>query len=100
MKTKECKFSDAWCRSLGYEPHELYHHEKTWQSLVHPEDMPRVWKALEPHLQGKTKSYKCRNRLRMKNGSYRHNIDYGKVTQRDANGKAVIMEGYDIALAS
>ena len=36
----------------------------------------------------------------MKNGSYRLNIDYGKVTQRDENGKAVIMEGYDIALAS
>jgi PAS domain-containing protein len=100
IKTKECKFSDEWCRSLGYEPHELVHHESTWKDLVHPDDMPKVWKVLEPHLKGKTKSYTCKNRLRMKNGLYRFNMDYGKVIKRDGNGEAVIMEGYDIALAS
>lgn len=100
MQTKECKFSDDWCRSLGYEPNELKHHESTWQELVHPDDMPKLWKVLEPHLKGKTKSYKCNNRLRMKNGLYRLNIDYGKVIERDKNGYAVIVEGYDIAIAS
>jgi len=100
VQTKECKFSDAWCESLGYDPHEIRHHESTWRDLVHPEDMEKVYKALEPHLEGRTSSYRCRNRLRMKSGLYRWNMDYGKVTERDAKGQAVIMEGYDITIAS
>jgi type I restriction enzyme M protein len=74
--------------------------QSAWKSLVHPDDMPKVWAVLEPHLKGETKHYKCRNRLRMKSGLYRSNMDFGKVVVRGEVGEAVIMEGYDISIAS
>jgi PAS domain-containing protein len=100
VKTGHVQFSDSWCRSLGFEPRELTPSVETWKSLVHPDDMPKVWKVLEPHLDGKTKSYKCKNRLRMKSGLYRWNMDFGKVVVRGEDGEAIIMEGYDISIAS
>ena len=100
VKTGYVKFSDSWCISLGFKPSEIDPHVDTWKSLVHPDDMPKVWDVLEPHLAGKTKKYKCKNRLRMKSGLYRWNMDYGKVIERDEEGRAILMEGYDIAIAS
>jgi PAS domain-containing protein len=97
LLTNHVEFSDEWAHSLGYEKHELTPHVDTWKSLVHPEDMPKVWKVLEPHLKGETKNYKCRNRLKMKNGIYRWNLDHGTVTSRSGCGQPLIMEGYDIA---
>lgn len=96
--TGEVEFSDSWFTSLGYEPDELPHNVETWQNLVCPECMPYVWKELEPCLKGATNVFKCVNRLRRKDGTYRWNLDHGKVTERNNRGEALMMEGYDIPL--
>ena len=100
IQTKECQFSDSWCRNLGYEPNELAHHEDTWQSLVHKDCMPKVWAKLAPVISGKIELYKCKYRLRDKNNKYIWHLDIGRVTRRDKNGEAVIMEGNDIRIAA
>ena len=93
------EFADSWFISLGYNPDELPHHVDTWKSLVHPDDMPLIWAELEPCLKGETKKFKAINRLKMKDGSYRWNLDHGKIVERDEEGNAIIMEGFDIPLA-
>ena len=93
------KFTDSWFESLGYAPNELPHHVDTWKSLVHPEDMPEVWKMLEPCLNGEQEKFKAINRLKRKDGSYRWNFDHGRVTERDNQGNPIYMEGFDIPLA-
>tara|TARA_R100000008_G_C3579349_1_gene167382 strand:+ start:521 stop:892 length:372 start_codon:yes stop_codon:yes gene_type:complete len=99
VQTGECLFSDPWCESLGYRPDEIIHNVETWKKLVHPDDYKLVLDRLEPHLKGKTSVYSCRNRLKMKNGSYRWNLDAGRVTQRASDGTPILMEGYDIPIA-
>lgn len=100
IPTGKVEFSDSWFESLGYKPNELPHHFDTWKSLVHPEDMPEVWKVLESCLDGRADKFRAINRLKMKDGSYRWNLDHGRVTERDRKGNPVFMVGLDIPIAS
>ena len=99
IQTKECWFSDAWCKNLGFKPTEIKHHEDTWKSLVHKDCMPSVWKNLAPVIEGKKNSYECIYRLKNKNEKYIWHLDTGKVLERDNSGKAFLMEGYDVPIA-
>ncbi len=95
IKTGEVFFSSQWFQSLGYEPNELPRHVDTWKNLVHPEDIPEVMEKLNAHLEGKTEVYECENRLKTKSGSWRWNLDRGKVVARDADGHPIRMVGTD-----
>jgi hypothetical protein len=101
IPTGKVIFSHKWCASLGFEPDELEPHVDTWKSLVHPDDMPKVWATLTPHFEGKTEKYECHNRLRMKSGEYRSNLDIGQVIERDGeSNEPVRMIGHDLEIAA
>jgi hypothetical protein len=89
-------FSVEWCNSLGYEVDELRPHVKTWENMVHPDDLSQTFSQLNAHLKGNTPVYVVRNRLKMKNGKWRSNIDAGRVIQRDEKNNPISMEGVDI----
>jgi PAS domain S-box-containing protein len=99
LVTGEVLFSRRWMESLGYEPGDFPNHVSAWEALVHPDDMPRVRTALEAHFEGRTRIYECENRLLMKSGEWRPNLDRGRVVRRDANGKPLRMVGVDIDIA-
>ena len=96
--TGKVLFSIGWCNSLGYEVDELRPHVKTWENIVHPEDLSQTLSQLNAHLEGKTSVYVARNRLKMKNGKWRSNIDAGRVVERDEKNNPTKMEGVDITL--
>ena len=96
IQTNHVTFSEAWYKSLGFHPSELEPHLRSWENLVHPEDMPHVQKQLQAHLEGKTSIYECENRLKTKSGIWRWNLDRGKVVARDVHGKPLRMVGIDI----
>jgi len=50
---------------------------------------------VQDHFEGRTSVYECENRLRMKSGEYRWNLDRGKVVERDKNGAPLRMVGTD-----
>ena len=91
-------FSIEWCNSLGYEVDELRPHVKTWEKMVHPEDLSQTFSQLNAHLKGNTPVYVAKNRLRMKNGRWRNNLDAGRVITRDEKNNPTSMEGVDISL--
>ena len=95
IKTGAMYYSPIWTESLGYAPGEVPPHVSFWESIVHPDDMPQVRQALQAHLEGKTRFYRCENRLRMKSGAYRWNVDRGKVVEWDADGTPLRMVGTD-----
>ncbi len=95
IKTGKVLFSDQWARTLGYDPPEIRGHIDTWKELVHPDDWDRTHAMLEDHFAGKTTSYECENRLRKKDGTYRHNLDRGKVVAWSETGDALRMVGSD-----
>ena len=96
--TGKVLFSIEWCNSLGYKVDELRPHVKTWENMIHPEDLSQTFSQLNAHLKGKTPIYVTRNRLKMKNGKWRSNIDAGRVIQRDEKNNPISMEGVDIAI--
>ena len=91
-------FSIEWCNSLGYEVDELRPHVKTWENMVHPEDLSQTFSQLNAHLKGNTPVYVAKNRLKMKNGRWRNNLDAGRVITRDEKNNPTRMEGVDIFL--
>ena len=95
LRTDEVLFSRQWKTSLGYSPDEVPERLEFWESIVHPEDMPRVRQILNEHFEGRTPVYVCENRLRMKSGEYRRNLDRGMVVERDESGKPLRMVGTD-----
>jgi PAS domain-containing protein len=97
IATGHVEFSPSWCNSLGYEVSEIIPHVDSWKDILHPDDFNETFDKLKPHLEGFTPVYLCRNRLRMKNGSWRKNLDVGRVIERDLQKQPLMMEGVDIA---
>ena len=69
-------------------------------SLVHPPDLQRVRRAVEEHFEGRTSTYECVNRLRRKDGSWRWNLDRGRLVKRTPDGKPLRMVGTDSDLSA
>lgn len=99
IQTGEVYFSPYWISSLGYAAGEVTPHVTTWESLVHPDDMPRVRRALAEHFAGHTATYECVTRLRKKEGSWRWNLDRGRVVERTPTGEPLRMVGTDTDLS-
>ncbi len=95
IRTGEVFYSSQWFKLLGYEPGELPGRVDTWKSRLHRDDLPEVMEKLNAHLEGRTDSYECVNRLKTKSGGWQWNLDRGKVVERDAEGKPVRMVGSD-----
>jgi PAS domain S-box-containing protein len=86
-------FSPRWCRMLGYEPDEIEGNLRAWEALLHPEDRPWVFAALEAHFRGETEFYQVEKRLRARDGEWRWILARGKVVERDAAGSPLRMTG-------
>ena len=100
IRNSQVTFSPNWFLSLGYPvPKNLNQSIDTWESLIHPDDKNRVTKLLNRHLDGKTFIYQCVNRLKMKSGVYRENLDVGIVIIRNNIGAPLKMTGVDIDLS-
>ncbi len=95
VKTGAVHHSPRWIASLGYTSAEVPARVSFWESLVHPDDLPRMREALQAHFDGKTEIYECENRLRTKSGAWRPNRDRGKVVERAADGRPLRMVGTD-----
>lgn len=88
------KVDDRWAEMLGYTVPELEPlTELTWRRLTHPEDVPRMEKALLEHLAGETDFYECDIRMRHKAGHWIWVNDRARVHARDEHGAALYMSG-------
>lgn len=82
-------FGGKWGEMLGYSIEELEPNVKTWEQLVHPDDIGAVKHHLQNHLSGKTDHYQVEHRLLRKDGKWRWILDRGQVIERDMNGSPV-----------
>jgi two-component system cell cycle sensor histidine kinase/response regulator CckA len=82
-------YDARWCSMLGYQPEELEGHFRTWQRLVHPEDMPQTAKLLEAHFTSEQSLFETEVRMRHKDGSWRWVFTRGQVFARDEAGRPV-----------
>lgn len=85
--------SEKWATMLGYSPNEISDTHDFWRSIINPDDIPGVNIELEKHESGITPYCKIEHRLKCKDGSYKWVLNWGKIYQRDENGKPLKASG-------
>jgi len=93
VQTGEVYFSRRWAEMLGYRQDEIEPHVRSWEKLVHPDDMGHVMEVLTAHLEGKTDHYETEHRVRCKNGDWKWILDRGQVISRDQKGNPLRAAG-------
>lgn len=78
---------------LGYRQDEFRPVLEEWTSRIHPEDYDRVMSAVNAHLEGHTQSYASEHRLRHRDGHWVWVLAAGAVSERDPEGRPVLMCG-------
>ena len=94
--TGDVIFNDIWATMLGYEPGEIEGHIRTWERLVHPDDMPHVTRVLTDHMEGRTPEYRCEHRLLRRDGTWAWVLDSGMVIKRDEEGRPLRAAGVHV----
>jgi PAS domain S-box-containing protein len=95
VKTGEVIFNSRWAEMRGFRPEQIEPHVDSWISGVHPDDLPRVQKALLDHFQGLTSEYTVEHRVRTASGEWLWVLDLGKVFARDERGEPTRMVGVE-----
>lgn len=88
-QTKEVHFDEQWCHLIGYKLNELPQHFHTWESRVHPEDLPQSVLDINAHLNEQTPFFRNVHRMKHKDGHWVYIMSSGQVTERNANNQAV-----------
>ena len=82
------------CRLLGYSQEELPRTLTAWQErLLHPEDREKAGGLVLPYLKGAPGLYDNEFRLKRKDGTWIWVGARGRVTERDADGRALRFQG-------
>jgi len=86
-------YSERCAGMLGYTINEIEPNVRSWERLVHPEDLPRTTGAMRAHLEGKTAFYQSEHRRRHASGKWVWILDRGQVVEHDATGAPLRMCG-------
>jgi PAS domain S-box-containing protein len=90
METGRVVFDGRWAELVGCRPEDVVPHLSTWQSRVHPDDLPIVMKILGDHIyERRTPYYESEHRIRTDSGDYRWILARGRVVERAADGSPV-----------
>jgi nitrogen fixation negative regulator NifL len=84
-------WSDEYYRLLGFPEGEIEASYSSFLKLLHPDDLPRMEKALKSHFDGK-EDFDVEFRLKHKSGEYKWFHSRGAV-KRDRSGKPIRMSG-------
>ena len=93
VRTGRVRVNERYAQMLGYTPDEIEPHLHSWETLVHPEDVPRMREELRSHLEGRTPFYEMEHRMRHKSGAWVWVLDRGKVIERDVADKPMRAAG-------
>ena len=93
IATDRIFLSEGWARILGREPVAQTVQSANLLEVVHPKDRTVARDAYLSALTGKTPNYQVEYRVRTDSGNWKWIDSTGRVTQRDASGRALRMSG-------
>ncbi|MBN3878498.1 MULTISPECIES: sensor histidine kinase [unclassified Nostoc] len=93
LVTDKTYYDPQWKSILGYKVDEIDNDYKSFEQLVHPQDLPRIRQVLHDYLQGCIPVFEVELRMLTKSGEWKWILTCGKVFQRDKFGKPVRMVG-------
>jgi len=79
-------YSSRWKEMLGHRDDEVGNTIQEWSRRIHPDDKPRVMKAIEAYRRGDTAVYETEHRLQHKDGHWVWVLDRGKIVERRPDG--------------
>lgn len=86
-------FNDRWAEMLGYNLDEIEQDKKTWENLLHPDDISQVTEKLNAHLKGDIPFYETEFRMHTKMGDWVWILARGRVMDRDKEGQPLRATG-------
>ncbi len=81
---------------LGYTDDEISPTFDNLLSLVHPDDIPRIQRAIDDHVAGRTSRYRCEFRGRAKSGRWVWFDNYGRIIHDPASSRRFIGVTFNI----
>ncbi len=93
LRDNSVKFDRRWASMLGLDVENIKMELSTWESRVHPDDLPRCLENIKAYMEGKTAFYENIHRMRHENGKWIYILDRGKFSQRDHNGNPIRFTG-------
>lgn len=85
-----------WASMLGYSLDEINSDLNFWENLLHPDDSEKVKRIKDLHEHGEIPYFKIEHRLKTKSGNYKWVLNWGKISERDENGKPLRAVGVHI----
>jgi two-component system cell cycle sensor histidine kinase/response regulator CckA len=98
FKTGKIIRSRNWTRMLGYSAGEIKPDLASWKSLIHPDDLSAVERIAADHEAGRIPFFKAAHRLRTRTGDWKWFLNWGKIIERDDEGKPVRAAGIHLDL--
>ena len=97
LQTKRVFWTPESFTLLGYPVDEAEEHpDYEFYERVHPNDIDKMYEALEQHCQGKTPEYRCEFRIRCADGHWTWNMGIGKIVEWAKDGEPLRMLGVQI----
>ncbi|NQE37211.1 PAS domain S-box protein [Microcoleus asticus] len=93
IATGETYFDFHWKSMLGYAETEIENNLLGWESLLHPEDRPKVMESLNSYLESETEIYEFEFRMLNKAGNWQWIMAMGKVVEYDEWGAPLRITG-------
>ncbi len=101
LRSGESRVNERWAEVLGHSIEELGTVTiDTWASRVHPDDRQRIRFDLKEHLAGRSGHHEFEARMRHKDGSWVWMLGYGRVSDRDTDGRALVMRGVHLDISA
>lgn len=85
--------SPNWAAQLGYAAHEIPDTVYAWKSLIHPDDVAAVEEAARAHEAGESEVFEVEHRMRRKDGGWAWILNWGRIVERDAQGRPLRATG-------
>ncbi|CCQ10508.1 putative two-component hybrid sensor and regulator [Pseudoalteromonas luteoviolacea B = ATCC 29581] len=94
IKSGVVQLNERWANICGYSLKELYPISvETWQSLIHPDDLPECTEQLQAHWNGEMTMYQCKFRMKHKSADWVWVLACGKVIEWNEQGEPIRMLG-------
>jgi diguanylate cyclase (GGDEF)-like protein/PAS domain S-box-containing protein len=96
LRTRRVYLSEAWSAIIGAPRGETATTTEELVGILHPDDVDIVRRASLEAIKGLRQTYALEHRVRTRAGEWRWIISRGRVTERDASGRALRMIGTNV----
>jgi PAS domain S-box-containing protein len=93
LRDNSVQFDRRWCEMLGLDHATTPMVLETWSARVHPDDLDGCYRDIQAHLAGTSPRYQNTHRMRHADGSWRHILDRGRISGRDADDRPIRFTG-------